>query len=55
MIGCYFANKASNNKDYSCFFGFKYEIENEFITEKSFMKPNKLFNHFDYIQSKKQE
>ena len=55
MIGCYIANKASNNKDWSCFFGFKSEIENEFINEKSFMKPNKLFNHFDYIQSKNQE
>ena len=55
MIGWYIANKASNNKDWSCFFGFKSQIENEFINEKNFLKPNKRFNHFDYVQSKNQE
>ena len=55
MIGWYIANKEKNNKNWSCFFGFKSQIENEFINEKTFLKPNKRFNHFDYVQSKNQE
>lgn len=55
MIGWYIANKEKNNKNWSCFFGFKTQIESEFINEKNFLKPNKRFNHFDYIHSKNQE
>lgn len=55
MIGWYIANKDNNKKNWSCFFGFKSQIENEFINEKTFLKPNNRFNHFDYIQSKNQE
>jgi len=50
MIGWYIENKEFNNKNWSCFFGYKTQIENEFLNKKNFLKPNKnkKFNNFDY-------
>lgn len=55
MIGWFIENKAFNNKNWSCFFGFKTFLENEFSKQQNFLKPNKTFDKFDYKQSKNQE
>jgi len=53
MIGWVIHDKMENNKNWSCFFGFKSKIKNEFSkdSKKSFLKPNNNFNRFDYINT----
>jgi len=52
MIGWVIHNKSENDKNWSCFFGFKIGIKNEFSSyNKNFLKPNQKFNKFEYVKN----
>lgn len=53
MIGWVIQDQIEIDKNWSCFFGFKSKIKNEFmLNNRNFLKPNKKFNKFDYDKNK---
>lgn len=52
MIGWVVHDQGQVDKNWSCFFGFKSKIKNEFKSNtKNFLKPNQKFNMFEYVKN----